>query len=104
MASSYRVRVGASPALRGGSGFGGGTTVGFSRCDGGAVERSDRLGETAAFDGRETMGASSVCADATTAVATTRTRLPRRPIIFGDGRGIDLNIATRRDEASRSNG
>ena len=45
------------------------------------------MGETAAFEGRETIGAPVVCADAAAAVTTTRTKLPI--IIFPD----DIELA-----------
>jgi len=37
---------------------------------------SDKLGETAAFDGRETIGALAVCADAVATMAATKAKLP----------------------------
>src|SRR5205085_321520 len=59
-----------TPVLRGGSGLGAGTTFGFSLCDNEALGRSDKLGETATLDGRETMGAPAVCADSAAVAAT----------------------------------
>ena len=70
-----------TPVLRGGSGLGRGTTFGFSLCDNEALGRSDKLGETAALDGRETMGAPAVCADSAAVAATTRTKLPIAAIV-----------------------
>ena len=66
--------------LRGGSGFGRETTLGFSPPDRCAVGRSDKLGETAVFDGREVMGALAVSGGPATAVAKTRTKLPQSSI------------------------
>jgi len=63
--------------LRGGSGFGRETTLGFSPPDRCAVGRSDKLGETAVFDGREVIGALAVSGGRATAVAKTRTKLAR---------------------------
>ena len=80
---------GLTPTLRGGSGFGRGTSFGFSPCDRWSVGRSDKLGETAALDGRETMGAPAVCANAA-ALATTRTRLAIAAIV---ARRTALNAA-----------
>jgi hypothetical protein len=54
------------------------------------------LGETADFDGRETIGALTVCAVATAKVAVTRTRLPKRTIVFRESRGIGRTMASSR--------
>jgi hypothetical protein len=70
-----------TPVLRGGSGLGAGTTFGFSLCDNEALGTSDKLGETATLDGRETMGAPAVCADSAAVAATTRTKLPIAAIV-----------------------
>src|SRR5207248_8214929 len=70
-----------APVLRGGSGLGRGTTFGFSLCNNEALGRSDKLGETAALDGRETMGAPAVCAGPAAVAATTRTKLPTAAIV-----------------------
>src|SRR5437667_4534079 len=66
------------PALRGGSGFGAGTSFSSWPCAQCAVGRSDRFGDTAELDGRDTVGS----ADAPVAITTRKIKLPRTLIIL----------------------
>src|SRR5437667_12305821 len=70
------------PALRGGSGFGAGTSFRFWPCAQCAVGRSDRFGDTAELDGRDTVGASAASANPAVVPQARRIKLARTLIIL----------------------
>src|SRR5205807_9902358 len=70
------------PALRGGSGFGAGTSFRFWPCAQCAVGRSDKFGDTAELDGRDTVGASAASASSAVVAPARRIKLARTLIIF----------------------
>ena len=68
------------PALRGGSGFGAGTSFRSWPCAQCAVGRSAKFGDTAELDGRDTVGASAATANPAVAVAARKVKLAKRLI------------------------
>jgi hypothetical protein len=72
-------------ALPGGSGFGAGTSFRFWPCAQCTVGRSDKFGDTAELDGRDTLGAEEfVCAEALATPAATKTAAPKMLTIIRD--------------------